>query len=553
MPRAPRLKVAAIAELFRQLEYAPPETRTRQMDATERLIADIDPRQNYPEDFIIYRITGYRSDRAEEPATLVGEALLPDLVNLVLLLSKGLRLPMDYAQRRAISLDEAAVRLGVSTKTIQRYRRRGLVVHHAMSGANTQKMVCFEDALQRFSDGHRETIDHAATYSRVNGGLEATIIEQAQHLRKTEHLSLNHAAEKLAAQHGRAHETIRQLLRRHDRHAPSPIFRDTGPLAERQIQLIHRAWLVGVEPEAIAGRLGKSKATIHRAVNRRRAELLAKLDLSFVRLPTFDLPDATTVILSAPAVGSGLDAGLVDEVSVIGWIESMRKTPPKSVRSIDAILAGYNFLKKKAGDFLKLLGRWPSSEVLDEIETNLRWAMMLKRLLVILALPAALRRIEQHLHRPLAQHSTDLISHAMSEAVRVTSRAIERVDPSRDQPLDRMVSQAMDRTLARKPVTESDSRSVSNHSANAIHVSEFLVKVVDWQWLSLPFRWRTRVPLLFEDPTLGPVAVQAINRRHGWDGGPPHTIAALSKELNTNPIGMVRLLRRAEVHLRRST
>src|SRR5690349_1346250 len=127
MARTPRFKIAAIAELFRQLEYAPPETRSRQMDATERLIADIDPQQNYPEDFITYRITGYRSDRADEPSTLVGEALLPDLVNLVLLLSKGLRLPRDFANRRALSLGETAARLNVSTKSVQRYRQRGLV------------------------------------------------------------------------------------------------------------------------------------------------------------------------------------------------------------------------------------------------------------------------------------------------------------------------------------------------------------------------------------------------------------------------------------------
>ena len=68
MPRTARFKIAAIQELLRQLEYAPAETRRRQMDAAEALIADLDPHQNYPEDFIIFRITGYRPDRAEEQA-----------------------------------------------------------------------------------------------------------------------------------------------------------------------------------------------------------------------------------------------------------------------------------------------------------------------------------------------------------------------------------------------------------------------------------------------------------------------------------------------------
>src|SRR5688572_3537862 len=121
MPRVARFKIAAIEELHRQLEYAPDETRARQMNAAERLIADIDPKQNYPQDFIIYRITGYRSDHNEEPVTLVGQALLPDLVNLVQLLSEQLALPPDYNERRALMLDDVAARLKVSQKTIQRY------------------------------------------------------------------------------------------------------------------------------------------------------------------------------------------------------------------------------------------------------------------------------------------------------------------------------------------------------------------------------------------------------------------------------------------------
>ena len=73
MPRVARFKIAAVEDLLRQLEYAPAETRRRQMDAAERLIADIDPNQNYPQDFITFRITGYRPDAVDEPITFVGD------------------------------------------------------------------------------------------------------------------------------------------------------------------------------------------------------------------------------------------------------------------------------------------------------------------------------------------------------------------------------------------------------------------------------------------------------------------------------------------------
>src|SRR5262245_28919443 len=127
MPRVARFKIAAIEDLLRQLEYAPPERRRRQMEAAERLIADVDPLRNYPIDFIVFRITGYRSDRSDEPVTLVGQALVPDLVNLVQTLSENLDSRADEIDAQSLPIDELAARLNVSQKTIQRYRKQGLV------------------------------------------------------------------------------------------------------------------------------------------------------------------------------------------------------------------------------------------------------------------------------------------------------------------------------------------------------------------------------------------------------------------------------------------
>src|SRR5688572_161940 len=111
MPRIARFKIGVIEELLRQLEYAPAETRRRQMENAEKLIADIDPQQNFPEDFIIFRLTGYRSDRNDEPVTLVGQALLPDLVNLVQVLSETLEIEPSYAGRTALTMEQVASRM----------------------------------------------------------------------------------------------------------------------------------------------------------------------------------------------------------------------------------------------------------------------------------------------------------------------------------------------------------------------------------------------------------------------------------------------------------
>ena len=120
---------------------APVHVRHRQMDAAERLAQEVDSTRTYPEDFVRYRITGYRPESTGPPAMLVGEALVGDLATLVQQLSHTLDLPLDHDDRSAISLSDVASRLRISSKSLQRYRRRGLVCHY----------VTFTDGVKRLA------------------------------------------------------------------------------------------------------------------------------------------------------------------------------------------------------------------------------------------------------------------------------------------------------------------------------------------------------------------------------------------------------------------
>ena len=54
----------------------------RQLERAEQLAAEVDPTVNYPEDWVIFRVTGYRP-QMDAPAIVVGEALLGDISVLV--------------------------------------------------------------------------------------------------------------------------------------------------------------------------------------------------------------------------------------------------------------------------------------------------------------------------------------------------------------------------------------------------------------------------------------------------------------------------------------
>lgn len=572
MPRAARFRIDALEELLRQLEYAPAETRRRQMLSAEQLLADLDPQQGYPEDFIVFRITGYRPEQAREPLTFPGQALAPDLVTLIQKLSEKLVLRADEAAQRVLPLDEVARQLNISPKTIQRYRKQGLVCHYFLFPDGVQRLACYEQSLMRFINGHARKVRKAGDFTRIDSATEARLIEHARQLSESEHLTLNETARRLAQESGRAHETIRMLLRRHDRRARAeagsekPIFSEHGPLSERAVSLIYRAWMRGIEPAAMATRLEKSKPTIHRAVNRRRRELLQSLRINFVELPTFALPEAADVILSAPAARRDLNPPF--ERDLIAFIarsreqlEAQRSAPAGRAfaQEVESLTAAYNFLKMRAARAIGELSDQASSETLDRIEIDLRWAALLRRRLILLVLPAALARIEQNLQQPLPALAGDEIIGLVESALRVGRDAVEQFNPGRggrrtEHRLDRIVALAMDKALAKIVLLSGPGRAAARHAAGSISLTDLLdsmekrAKPGEFgtvpQWLTL------RRDLVRHVNRLDDSTRQAVVLRYGLEGEPPLTIEEIAARLKIKSIGAARLLQRATRMLR---
>ena len=539
MPRAARFKVAAVSELLKQLRYAPEKTRLRQMDATEQLVAEIDPTRNYPQDFIVFRITGYRPEFGST-TMLVGEALLPDLVNFVLHISRDLHLKADHAGRVSRRLEAVAKDLGISSKTLQRYRARGLVCHFVQIDGR-QRLACFDDSLQRFLAANNQRVTRAAGFKRIDEQTQQQIIDQARALRKQHRLSLNQAARRLAADHGRAHETLRLMLRRHDRTSPEPIFSEPGLVSDRDARLLYRAWCRGVPVSAMAKRFGKTTMTIHRAINRWRANRLRALDLSYINLPTFNLDDASTVILSHPAANSQLDE-LLPVNDALQLIAAAQSAPPPDPDAEQAMIAAYNLLKRRAASTIESFSDWPNAGQVDAAETDLRWAHRLKGRLVSLALPAALRSIEQHLHRTLKDQPAEIITNHLQLAVQVLARMVDAIDPSRGQSLVRLAGQAVDRALSMQSPPLAG-RAAIRHRDGVVPLDHLLADITPWGWLDKPIDARRlhRLP----EPLR-----QLLILRHGLDGTPPHSIQQIAAHLERTPSGVSRRLTTATRKLR---
>ena len=96
MSRKVAYRFDALQALPTALAFAPRETIDRQMRAAEALMEAVDATREYPIDFALFRITGFRP-RDPSDRTALGRELVHDLGALVLDLS--LRLKLDGKER----------------------------------------------------------------------------------------------------------------------------------------------------------------------------------------------------------------------------------------------------------------------------------------------------------------------------------------------------------------------------------------------------------------------------------------------------------------------
>lgn len=529
MARPPRFTISALADLLRELRYAPAETRRRQMTSAEALLGEIVPERNYPEEYIRYRITGYRGEAAGA-SLFVGSALVGDLAIFVERLSASLALPVEeFAPRQALLPEEVARRLGVSAITLHRYRRQGLVAHQAVLEGSRPRLVYFADAVERFAARENERVAAAGQFSRIDPATRERIVRRARRYAASAGLSLNEAARRLAKRFGRSHEGIRRLLQQHDRRHPAEaIFHDARPLSERQRRLALRAHDRAIPASEVAQRLGKTVSSVYRTTLEQRAQRLRGWKVRGREWPTFRLEGAGEVILAAESAQRGLPAALEVGGELTKWIGDAAALEIRHEVEEAQLAAALHYLLWSAGGIIDDLPRHqPRAADIDEAETRLRWATRLKVRLLGGLRAAALSTIEIHLGRKLAQCAAGEIEAAYRLALGSLSRSIDAFDARRQGRVRAVAVHALRTELAR-----AWSRSVSPSAARARHEQR---SVVLPDLPALVFPWRS----VLELPAGAWAAAAALEEEHrrilaarfGWTGRPPQTHASIANAL----------------------
>ena len=456
-----RFRSELLAELTRQLAFAPPAQQRTQMQHAELLYWEIEPDQQYPFDFVVWRLTRYRPE-GTEVTLLIGQDIRDDLLMLVDQLSDGLSEPADDYDPPPLDIAAAARQLHVSAKTIHRYRKIGLFSRHFVFGDGRGKVGLLPASIDRFVASQSSKLQSAARFSRLDEQARQTIITRARRIASRVQVSPYRVARHLAGKYHRSPESIRQLLLHHDQADPRfAIFPDhVAPLSARRQRVIYRAYQRGVPVGRMAQRYGKTRDALYRVINLRRAEALRQMDIRCIANATFEYPDADAVILYADEASPSTDTDNDDQSTdaardepldlsgLPSYLQHLSACEPVDPQTEQTLFVRYNYLKHRADKRRQTLDRHqPRARDLDLIETDLRWARQIKQRLARVNLRLVVSVARGHL-TDRAAAGRDAITDLIGEGNLVLLHAIETFDTARGNRFSTYVSWALMRQFA---------------------------------------------------------------------------------------------------------
>jgi len=434
----------AICELRdQQIRFAPRTKKLQQVEAAERLIAEIDPDKTYPYEYVFFRITGYRPGESA-PTKITGEDLRHDLRLFVEDLSDSADMAADNIGEQVLTVEELAKQFNVSTKTISRWRELGLVSRRLVFDG--RKRVGFlRSSVDRFVRGNQERVARGARFSQLTEEQRQEIIDRAPRLASAGG-GQSEVARRLAKRAGRSVETIRSTIRQFDKQHPElAIFPDmNGPLTDAQKTRIYQAFKRGASVDKLMKQFGRTKTTIYRVINEVRAARITELPLDFIPNPRFARKGADKAILGpmpdsdTPTKKARRPSGLPP------YLASLYEMPLLTREQEAHLFRKYNYLKYKAAKLREQLDpAQPKSSLMDEIEDLHQQAVALKNEIARANLRLVVSIAKRHVTPD--QNFFELVSDGNMSLL----RAIEKFDFARGNKFSTYASWAIMKNFAR--------------------------------------------------------------------------------------------------------
>ena len=405
-----------------QVRYAPIDVRIEQMDQAERLIHELDPESTYRYADLCERITAYRPSMYPD-LKIDGATAIHDLRLLVEDLSASADLPVESAHEEVFTVDDLSEKFNVSTKTVDRWRKRGLVSRRFKFG-NRLRVGFLRSSVDRFVQHHEDEVLRGSKFTQLAESEREEIIRKARRL-AVHGASPSDVSRQLAETFGRSVETIRYTIKQYDsEHPENAVFPDAAtPLTPERKREIFARFQRGVTPEKLAREYGRTRSSVYRIVNEIRAERLFDQPIDFMDSPEFRKSNADRVILGPPPEVDKKKSRVKPPPGLPPYLASLYEVPLLTREEEQYHFRKFNYLKYRASKLRdKINPSRPKSADLDQLEDYLRRATEVKNLLIRSNLRLVVSIAKRHMNP--ATNFFEMVSDGNMSLI----RAIEKFD-----------------------------------------------------------------------------------------------------------------------------
>jgi RNA polymerase primary sigma factor len=431
-----------------QVRFAPPGRRLEQLARAEKLLAEIDPTRQYPYQFVCFRVTEYRPDSFPD-LLIEGRDLEHDLCLMIELLARSTpAVPVEAVPEPVLTLDQISKRLNVSTKTISRWRHRGLVSRRVVCNGRSQ-VGFVQSVVDRFLATNQERVQKSSRFSQLSDEEKEEILRRARRLSRVSGGTLTEVSRRIARRLGRSPETVRYTIKNFDREHPEQALFPTvtGPLDADTKQVIYSSYRRGISVDTLAKRFGRTRTSVYRVINETRAERLLEQPLEYIPHPSFDDPSLEGEIL-APMPGLEEFEQKKREMRVPKDVQpelsSLYDNPLLNKEQEQHLFRKMNFLKYKAARLREGLDPTRARiQDLKQIEELQEQAADIKELLIACNMRLVASIAKRH------SGQTDNYFELLSDGNMSLLRAVEKFDFGRGNKFSTYASWAIMKNFAR--------------------------------------------------------------------------------------------------------
>lgn len=439
-----RYKNPAIKQLRdQQIKYAPRDVQLTQIARAERLLDELNPDSSYEYPEICEKITTYRGEMYPNLVVSGAEAV-HDLRCFVEDLSDNADIPVENAGEEVWTVEDVSKRFNVSSKTVSRWRDRGLVSRRFRFGG--RKRVGFlRSSVERFVNKHADDVDRGSSFSQLTVEEREQMIYRARRLAKAGGCPTE-ISQRLARKFHRSPETVRYTLKNYDKdHPEATVFPNANrPLTDENKLEIYRGFRKGVAVDDLARKFGRTRASVYRLVAETRAEMLLEKPIEYMHSSQFEDRNAAELILRPAPAGAQKNSAIKAPPGLPPYLNSLYSVPLLTKDEEVYYFRKMNFLKYQAAELQRQIDiAQPRTKDMDTIERLLEQASEVKNFLIRSNLRLVVSIAKKHM-KPNANFF-EMVSDGNISLI----RAIEKFDFTRGFKFSTYASWAIMKNFAR--------------------------------------------------------------------------------------------------------